>query len=203
MLFWTACLIGATMFVYTGWQPAVLGFPFPNLQGEWVVRPTLMRLSLFFIGRWLAYLFLGLLFSSLGAWLSFPVLPRLVYANTFLFSVFMLLYLVTRHSPEIRLAKWTDPSGWPGSIFVLGGLSGFTFCAPLLVACCWAMLQPTRMQGMLFFTNVFLGNAIFSLPILLNMRWAKTAIYQGFLKMTLFFCSLIVLILSILSFIKS
>ena len=101
MLFWIAVLLGAAIFAYVGLQPEGLGIPFPNLQGEWIVRPTLGRITGYFIGRWLGYLLLALICFYLGHWLNSNLMLRFIYANTILLAIFMFLFLTIRTSPEM------------------------------------------------------------------------------------------------------
>jgi hypothetical protein len=203
VFWWGAFLLGAGAFAYLGLSQAGLGFPFPTLQGQWTVRPTLGRITGYFLGRWLGCLCLGLLFSSSGFFLHAPIISRLVWGNVFLLSVFMFLFLTVQASPDLSWARATDPSRLELPVPVRGGLSSFTLLAPTLIAGLLVFLQASVFQGLLFFTNFFLGHALASLPFLLNVRWVKGAFYPWFLKGLVFFCSLSMLIFSLVSFINS
>jgi hypothetical protein len=203
MFWWEAFLLGAGAFAYLGLPQAGLGFPFPNLQGQWTVRPTAGRIGGYFLGRWLGCLTLGAIFSGAGFFFHLPLVSRLVFGQVFLLSMFMFLFLTIGFSPDLGLARLTDPSKADLPLPVLGGLSSFTLTAPTLIACLLAFLQPTVFHGLVFFTNFFLGQALASLPFLLNLRWVKTAAYLWVLKGLVFFCSVSVLIFSMVSFINS
>jgi len=203
VFWWEAFLLGAGAFAYLGLPQAGLGFPFPTLQGQWTVRPTVARITGYFIGRWLGCLCLGAFFSGLGFFFHALVYARLAFGNVFLLAVFMFLFLTVSISPDIAWARRTDPSRLELPVPIMGGLSSFTLIAPVLIACQLAFLQPTVFQGLVFFTNFFLGHALASLPFLLNLRWVNGAFYPWFLKGLVFFCSTGVLIFSIVSFINA
>jgi hypothetical protein len=203
VLWWAAFLLGAGAFAYLGLPQAGLGFPFPTLEGQLTVRPTLARITGYFLGRWFGCLVLGAVFSGLGSFFHAPVFIRLVLGNVFLLTIFMVLFLTIRFSPDLAWARLTDPSRQELPVAVVGTLSSFTLIAPLVIACLLSCLQPNIFTGLVFFTNFFLGHALVSLPFLLNLRWAKTPFYGWLLISLVFFCYLSFLILSIILFINS
>ncbi|NTV53007.1 MAG: hypothetical protein HGA76_08360 [Candidatus Firestonebacteria bacterium] len=196
-------MLGASAFAYLGLPQTGLGFPFPTLQGQWTVRPTFGRITGYFLGRWAGYLILGALFSSLGFFFHSPLCARLIFGNVFLLAIFMFLFFAIQVSPDLAWARATDPSRWELSVPVLGGLSSFTLTAPMLIMCLLTFLQPTVFHGLVFATNFFLGQALFSLPFLLNVRWVKTVYYRWLLKGMVLVGSLSTLISSVVSFINT
>ena len=195
-------LLGAAIAAYMYLHPKALGFSFPNISGELAVRPTFGRVLIYLLGRWLGYGLLGILFGWLGIWVVHPVLDRLAISSAGLFSIFMLLFVVVINSPECVLGLWSDPAHTSLPIFSKGLISTGIIIAPTLIGFCLVLVEYQGFSGGLFFTYLFFGNAILSLPMLLNMKWAKNAVFRLFLKSLIIICSGVVLLFSMQLLIK-
>lgn len=197
-----ALLLGGAAAAYIGIKPAVLGLPFPNLGGELAIRPTFARIAGYFFGRWAGNFILGAFFGWLGLILQPPVFDRLAFSISILLAVFMFLFLITQHSPELDAARILDPTRLHLPPVLSGLLSSGTFIAPIIISVLFCFRQNSIFGAMVFFTNIFLGNAIASLPLFLNMAWVRHRFYQNLLRMIVFLCLLDVLILSTYYFLK-
>lgn len=195
--------LGAAITGYMVLHPQAIGFSFPNLNGEWAVRPTMPRVFSYLAGRWVGYSLLGLGFGWLGHAAGSPLLDRLAFAACGLLAVFMLLFLATHHSPEMIFVRLSDVSRFSLPIFPLGLLSTTLIVAPALIGVLLTLAKHQQISGFIFFTNIFLGNAIFSLPILLNMKWTKALYFKKVYRFIVLICAIMVLISSILDLIKS
>jgi hypothetical protein len=196
-------LLGAALSAYVGLGPQAVGLSFPSLGGELAVHPTFNRIAGYMVGRWLGSCLLGGLAGWLGSVLQLNSFSRLSFALLALLAVFMFLFLAAEHSPEIVLAKATNPARLHFPPFFLGFFSAGTLLAPLIMGILFALLQRSIVGGILFFTNIFLGTALVILPHILNMAWVKHPVYQWVLKALVFFCAVSVLILSITWLLKS
>jgi uncharacterized membrane protein YhdT len=194
--------LGAASVAYACLHPSAIGFSFPNINGDLAVRPTFLRLAAFLAGRWLGYILLG---SALG-WLATycgPLVFRLALAASALLALFMFLFLATSASPELGMAQWFEPSKLSLPVFFIGFLSSSLLTAPPLIALLLVLIQPGAKNGAIFMTQFFLGNAFFSLPLLLNMKWTQEKIFKLAVQTVFFFCSLAILLFSINNLIKS
>lgn len=196
-------LLGATTAAYLVLRPGWVGIPVPNLHGEYTVRPTVRRLVGFLFGRWLGSVALGGLAGWLGrAWFN-GGLERVPLSINILLGCFLLLLLATGYSPELPLARATDPSRLRLPTFWLGLLSTGTLVSPLGIGLLQAGMLHSAWRGSLFFTNMFLGHALICLPFFLNIPWVKDRPFQRFLRMLMFFCASGVLFLSIRAMLKT
>jgi len=189
--------LGAAIAVYMYLHPHAIGFSFPNINGELAISPTFSRISVYLFGRWLGYCLIGIIFGWLGFWVSYPLVARLAISACTLLSIFMLLFLVITYSPEFMFAEYSDASRLSSSVFFKGLLSSGILIAPNLIGILMVMIKYQCFSGILFFTNLFLGNTLFSLPILLNMKWSRNIYCKCFLRSILFICAGIVLIISV------
>lgn len=196
-------LLGAAIAGYMVLHPQAIGFSFPNLSGEWAVRPTWPRLLTYLAGRWLGYSLLGLGLGWLGNAVGSPVIYRLAFTACGLLAVFMLLFLATNQSPEMVLVRLSDPSSFSIPIFPMGILSASLAVAPALAGMLLCVAKHQQFAGFIFFTNIFLGNAVFSLPVLLNMKWTKAVYFKKVYRFVVLICAMVVLVTSILDLIKS
>lgn len=198
MMMLLGLMLGASAAAYTGLRPAAVGLPFPNLNGELTVRPTFGRIAGYLFGRWLGSCLLGALAGWLGSTITPQLLPRLTFALAALLAVFMFLYQASRHSPDLSLASVTDPAKLNQfSPLLMGVLSAGTLITPVLIGLLFSLLQCSSLAGVMLFTNLFLGTALFLLPILLNMVWVKSGWYQWLLRGIHFFTAITVLIWSV------
>ncbi len=182
MLISLSLLLGAASSLYVGMYPAPLGFPFPNLGAEKTVRPTFARIAVFFLGRWLGSILLGVLATWLGTFLHPALRNRLSYSAVMLLAVFLLLFLFSQHSPDLSLAKITDPSRRKMPLVLTGFLSSATLNAPLMITFCIALVQHDLTTALAVFTNFFIGYAVVFLPFLLNMHWAHRGWYLNLIR---------------------
>jgi len=81
-------LLGASAAMYAYLHPAGLGFGFPNINGEFAVRPTLARVAGFLLGRWLGFLIAGMVLGWVAE-VSGLLGLRLGLASAALFSLFI------------------------------------------------------------------------------------------------------------------
>lgn len=196
--------LGAAFGAYAVLQPQTLGCGFPKLSSDIAMRPTFGRVAIFLLGRWVGFVLLGLLAGGLHLALeTVPFIPRLLLAAEILLAVFMLLFLVTGNSPEIKAAQWLNPEIWSIPLGIKGLLSSWALTAPACVALCYVLLSLRPLEGMLYFTNVFLGNALVLLPLILNIPWAKAKNYQFFTRLIILFCLCAVFFFSISQLLKS
>jgi hypothetical protein len=196
--------LGAAFGAYAVLQPQTVGFGFPNLNAGIAMRPTIGRMAIFLLGRWLGFLLLGLFAGWLHLTLgNFPVGARLLLAAEILLAVFMLLFLLTGYAPELKLAQWLDPAMWSLPLGIKGLISSWAVTAPAAIALCYVFLTRTPVEGMLYFTNVFLGNALVLLPLILNIPWVKANYYQIFARLIILLCSIAVVANSIYTLLKS
>ncbi len=190
-------LLGASTAAYFVLRPAWVGIPFPNLNGEHTVRPTFRRLSGYLLGRALGSVLLGAAAGELGRlWLD-SGLDRLPLSLTILLACFLLLLLATGYSPELPLARATDPSRLRLSTFWLGLFSAGTLVTPLGIGLLQAGLLHSAVRGGLFFAELFLGHALVALPFFLNQSWTRTRTAHTLLRAMLFLCALGVLFSSL------
>ncbi|MBN1595342.1 hypothetical protein JW933_05385 [candidate division FCPU426 bacterium] len=199
---WLGLILGAALGVYLYLPPRPLGLFFPNINGEYMVRPTFIRLSAYLIGRWVGFCLIGTVFGWAAHFWMNPLLARLLAAACILFALFMLLYLITSHSPEVSLAGYCDASNVSAPVFIKGLLSTGLLVAPTLIGIGWGMIKFPGLQADIFFSNFFLGNAFISLPVLLNIKWHKNAILVFILKGVLFFGVVSVLLASVDALLK-
>jgi hypothetical protein len=186
------CLLGAAIAAYMYLHPAAIGFSFPNIDRQLAVRPTMPRIALFLLGRYLGYFIIGLIGGWLGFWLGNYVIQRLCWCISIFFALFMLLFVLTANSPELEHNRFIHPPhNWP--IFLIGAISSIILIAPYFIAFLQLFHLDSSKEGMIFFTFVFLGNAIFSLPMLLNMKWHQEYFYKNLLRWILIITAGIVL----------
>jgi hypothetical protein len=196
-------LLGAATAAYIVLRPPWIGVPFPNLDGEHTIRPTFPRLAGFLLGRWLGSIALGALAGGLGRVFFNGGLERVPLSINILLSCFLLLLLTTGYSPELSLARATDPSPLHLSTFWLGLLSAATLLSPLAMGLLQAGMLHSAWRGSVFFTNMFLGNALICLPFFLNIQWVRKRTFQFLVRMLMFFCALSVLFLSVSKLLKT
>lgn len=190
-------LLGVSTAAYFVLRPAWVGIPFPNLNNDHTVRPTFRRLAGYLLGRFLGSVALGAAAGALGRFWLEGGLDRLPLSLNILLSCFLLLLLATGYSPELPLARATDPSRLRLSTFWLGLLSSGTLVTPLGIGLLQASLLHSAWQGGLFFFNIFLGHALVALPFFLNQEWTRSNPMYRALRFTLFFCALSVLFSSL------
>lgn len=199
---WLGCLLGAasSAYVYLPEQP--LGFAFPNINGELSVRPTMGRVAAFLLGRWVGNLALALIMGWLSVWLSGPLALRLVFSASALFSVFLLLLALGANSPELDLARWTDPSKLSLPTPILGFLAAGLFVSTTIMALLISLGCSDPIQRFIFFSNFFLGNTLLTLPLLLNIKVSKAPVFQGIVRLIAGGCAVLVFARSIVNLLK-
>ena len=195
--------LGAASVVYVGLRPAPIGFSFPHLNGEFVIRPAFGRIAGYLLGRWMGFFILGFFFGWLGSNISGLLTERLIFSFCALLCVFIFLFLATGRSPELILARISDTSGLSLPFFFRGVFSSGTLIATVLIGVALVLILKSTILGMVFFTNFFLGNTLFSLPWLLNIKWSRNTCFYLLIRLILFFCSLSILIFSMASLLKS
>lgn len=197
-------LLGAAFGAYAVLQPQTIGFGFPKLNSGLAMRPTIGRLAFFLLGRWFGFLLMGLFAGWLHLALGyFTAGVRLLLAAEILLAVFMLQFLATGYAPELKLSNRLDPTLWSVPLWLKGLVSPLAMTAPAIIAFCYVIYARTPLEGMLYFTNVFLGNALVLLPAILNIRWSKSNYYQIFTRLVILFCSIMVFSHSLSGLLKS
>lgn len=202
-MFLLALLLGGAAAAYIGLKPPALEFPFPNLGQELAIRSTFARVAGYFFGRWVGNFILGSVFGSLGLVVQSLVFERLIFSFCILFAIFMFLFLVTDHSPELGLARIMDPTHLNLPPILSGLLSSGTFISPIIISVLFCMTRNSIIDAIIFVTNIFLGNAVASLPLFLAMRWVRSRFYQNLLRIIVLICLLDVIGFSIYYFLKT
>ncbi|MEW6515774.1 MAG: hypothetical protein AB1439_02550 [candidate division FCPU426 bacterium] len=136
-------------------------------------------------------------------WSAYPVFSRLLPAAEILLAVFMLLFLLTGYSPELKLCQKLDPAILSLPLGLKGLLSAWAATAPICIALCQAIFQLKPLTAIFYFTNVFFGNVLVLLPLMLNMQWSKTVYYQIISRLIILFCAISIIYSGIARFLES
>lgn len=196
--------LGAASVVYLGLRSAPHSFPFPNLNGEFIICPSFGSMAGYLLGRGMGFFILGGFLGWLGSIITGILTERLVFSFCALLCIFIFLFLATGRSPELILARISDASQLVSLPYFFRGLfSSGTLITTVLIGMALVLILNSVFWGMIFFTNFFFGNTLFSLPLLLNMKWSRNAGFDFFMRLILFFCSMSVLIFSMASLLKS
>ncbi|MCD4814358.1 hypothetical protein K8S19_11785 [bacterium] len=195
-------LIGMIIAGYMYLHSRAIGFTFPNIDGLFAVRPTFVRIAHYLAGRWVGYCLLGFFCGWLGSILDNSLIQRLLFAVSCILLLFVLLFFFTNHSPELPLAETINPRHLSIPLFLMGLLSTVILIAPLWIACFLVMGKYPGMQGVVFFTYVFLGYAFFSIPLLLNIKWKRVAALKRSIKFILTVITVLLLAFLLHEFIR-
>jgi hypothetical protein len=196
-------LLGATAAAYFAMRPPLTGLPFPNLNGDFTVRPTVPRIAGYLAGRWAGSCVVGVLAGWLGQVGFAGGLERLPWSINILLAFFLFLVLATGSSPELRWAHWADSTRLPLPVIGLGFLSAGTLLTPFWIAFFLAVLTRSPWAGVLLFTNVFFGHALIALPVLLNVPWTRSRFFQSLLRVIILVCAIGVLLFCIRGIIRT
>ncbi len=203
VLAWAGFFLGTASVVYLGLRPAPIRLPFPNLNGEFIMRPTFGSIAGYLFGRWMGFLILGGFLGWVGSIIPDLLTERLVFSFCALLCVFIFLFLATGRSPELILARISDASHLSIPFFFRGIVSSGTMITTVLIGMALVLILNSINLGMLFFTSFFLGNTLVSLPLLLNIPWSRNTCFYFFIRLILFFCAMGILIFSMARLLKS
>jgi len=112
------------------------------------------------LGRLLAYLAFGVTVGYLGMWLEGPVLQRAVGVALIALSLLMVLYVVLRGWPHLRLCHRVNER-YLRFPFLFGLLTGINICPPFLLAISSALGLGDVLRGVLLFGAFFLGTSAY------------------------------------------
>jgi sulfite exporter TauE/SafE len=131
---------------------------------------TLLQIS---AGRFLTYLILGCAAGALGthlAWLTRTWVTAMAYI---FFSIFLVISAIrTKKCDEgCHVAGWTRFAEVP---FILGMVTGISFCPPLLLALTKAVDHGGAIAGAALFGTFFFGTTIYFIPFVIFGMIGKT-----------------------------
>jgi cytochrome c biogenesis protein CcdA len=130
-------------------------------------RGTWIFLGKFIAGRFIAYLFLGVLIGLGGSHVA--GLGQKVGTYAWMVLAFILIaygmeLLTLPHLGMCRLAGRT--TGHRAFPFILGGLTGLSICPPLLLAVTYSLQKADYfLFGILFFAAFFIATTLYILPL--------------------------------------
>lgn len=163
----TGLVLGLSSGGYCFWSCASVMAPFlvstdgSTATHRWSsVAGGLRALGWYNLGRLLAYLAAGIGASWMAGARGIP--PH-VQAAAMLATVALLGYAVLRPSGQTRC--WHGPGRRSGGAFAMGVLQGLSPCPPFLVAVGLALTTPALLVGLLLFLSLFVGTALFTLPL--------------------------------------
>lgn len=164
--FWSCASVLGPFMVVTAPDVAPLSKP------RWSTLPASLRvLAWYNLGRLLAYLATGLFVGLLAR--SGALLPPWLHATALIATTLLLAVALLRPTNEKRCWK---PRQRSGSAVVIGVLQGLAPCPPFITAIALALGSPSMLSGLLLFGALFLGTALFTLPLafiepLRKRRW--------------------------------
>jgi sulfite exporter TauE/SafE len=177
----TGLMLGLSSGGYCFWSCASVMGPYmvatddatTPLSQRWAsVAGAFRALGWYNLGRLVAYLAAGLVVSLVAG--QRQGVPAGVHAATLLATAGLLAYAVVRPAQETRC--WRGRGRRSAGAFALGLLQGVSPCPPFLMAVGIALSAPGLSGGMLLFGSLFVGTAIFTLPLaflepLRRRRW--------------------------------
>jgi sulfite exporter TauE/SafE len=136
-------------------------------------RQSIVALLQMSAGRFLAYLLIGLAAGALGTQIALVERTWFTATAYVLFSVFLVISAIqTKKCDEgCRTAGWTRFAEIP---FVLGMVTGISFCPSFLLALTKAVHLGGAFAGALLFGAFFIGTNIYFIPFVLFGMIGKT-----------------------------
>jgi sulfite exporter TauE/SafE len=177
--FWSCASVLGPFMVVTSDEPAPAirtdgapGARGPRPGRRWTTLGGSLRvLAWYNLGRLAAYLATATVVSLAAR--SGALLPPAVQASAQLLTAGLLAYALLRPATERRCWPSKDRSR---SAAVIGLLQGLMPCPPFITAIALALGSPQLLGGLLLFVSLFVGTALFTLPLafvepLRRRRW--------------------------------
>ena len=154
-----------------------LGYCFPILgpfmlsRKETTIKGSAISLSLFVLGRLVAYFLFGLFVGMLGQYAEGDLFfQTIVVPSLFIIlGIIMILYGVIQIFPYLKLCRVSKKYFHKSRhFFIVGFLAGINVCPPFLLAISYAMSIGEIGKSIIFFFFFFLATTIFILPFLFS-----------------------------------
>lgn len=158
--------VGFTLGVTSGVGCALTCVPIlvPRIAGSTpYVRGAFFTSAVFSVGRFLSYMLLGIGASLLGSTLfNQAVRVNLYPVAVFIMGLVMVAYGISLLSGlRVGISRYCRPFGNQRTTLLLGFVSSFSFCVPLIVALTYVMGLADLNVGLQFMTAFWLGTAVY------------------------------------------
>ncbi len=150
--------------------PVALPFLFSRGPAEKPLRANAALLALFLLGRLVAYVAVGALLGTVGAYAvryvdpSFAnILSRIVYG---LAGALMIAAGLIEGFPKARPCQTAARAWRPGTgVFLFGALTGASICPPFFAAAGRVFAGPGTLAGAVYFAFFFIGTSLWLVPL--------------------------------------
>jgi len=160
-------LLGLSTGAYCMGTCMVFFMPYLLAEGKTSIMENTKRISLFMLGRLVAYLGFAVLIGFLGAEFKGAFPAQLSHIGLIAISLVMLAYAITRNFKKSKycqgVAKTLDSRRMP---FMLGLLLGLNPCLPFLVGATRVWTLGNVLQGVILFIAFFLGTSVYVVPLI-------------------------------------
>jgi len=159
-------VVGFTLGVTSGVGCALTCLPIlvPRIAGSTpYVRGALFTSAIFSAGRFFSYMLLGIGASLLGSTLFNQAVRADLYpVAVFILGLIMVAYGISLlGNLRIGISKYCQYFGTQRTTLLLGFVSSFSFCVPLIVALTYVMELADLYVGLQFMTAFWVGTAVY------------------------------------------
>ncbi len=160
-------LLGLSSGAYCLGTCLVFFMPYLLAEGRQKVFENAVKVSLFLLGRFIAYISFAWAIGFIGVAGRNFFSAKFSYLSLIIASLLMLFYSFTRNFPGSGFCTIHLPKFSLMRIpFFLGVFSGLNPCLPFLTGVSRLWTLPSVFQGVILFTGFFLGTSLYMVPLI-------------------------------------